>query len=66
MQLKAQTERRFGKRNKFYRQNKIFQTDAKTLYRELRKNQVMIKETLLKSSVKGYGEKKLVICLQAG
>ena len=29
VEVKAQTERRFDERNKFYRQNKIFQTDAK-------------------------------------
>ena len=30
MQVLAQRERRFDRSNKFYRQNKIFQTDAKT------------------------------------
>ena len=29
VEVKALTERRFDERNKFYRQNKIFQTDAK-------------------------------------
>ena len=45
MQSKAQRERRFDKPNKFYRQNKIFQTDTKKFYREIGKNQVMVKET---------------------
>ena len=33
--LKSQRLRRYDKRTKFYRQNKIFQTDAKKLYREI-------------------------------
>ena len=37
IQVKAQRERRFDKRNKFYRQNKIFQTDAKKFYKEIGK-----------------------------
>ena len=45
MQVKAQRERRFDKRNKFYGQNMIFQTDAKKFYREIGKKQVMAKET---------------------
>ena len=50
IQVKAQTERQFDKRNKFYRQNKIFQTDAKKFYRE--------------SSGKGiWGEKKAGKCV---
>ena len=57
IQVKAQKERRFDKRNKFYRQNKIFQTDAKKLY------QVMVKETPYKDSIENFwkeilGEKK--------
>ena len=39
-------ERCFDKRNKFYRQNKIFKTYVKKCYREMGKNQVMVKETL--------------------
>ena len=44
--------------------------DPKKFYREIGKNQAMVKETPLKtvqkSSGKGYGKrKKLVICLQA-
>ena len=31
-QVKAQRERQFDTRNKFYRQNKIFQADAKIFY----------------------------------
>ena len=38
IQVKAQRERQFDKRDKFYRQNKIFQTDAKRFYREIGKN----------------------------
>ena len=63
IQVKAQRERRFDKRNKFYRQNKIFQTDAKKFYREIGKNQVMVKETPPKGSIENFwkgiwGEKK--------
>ena len=61
--VKPQTERRFDKRNKFYKQNKIFQTDAKKCYREIGKNQVMVKKTSPKDSIgkfcKGiWGDKK--------
>ena len=63
IQVKAQRERRFDKRNKFYRQNKIFQADAKKFYREIGKNQVMVKETPYKDSIENFwkeilGEKK--------
>ena len=62
-QVKAQRERQFDKRNKFYRHNKIFQTDTKNLYREIGKNQIMIKETPPKDSTEKFwkgilGEKK--------
>ena len=50
MQVKAQRERRSDKCNKFYRQYKIFQMDAKKFHIEIGKNQVMIKETLPKDS----------------
>ena len=63
IQLKVQRERRFDKRNTFYRQNKIFQTDAKRFYRAIGKNQVMVKGTPPKDIIerlwKGiWGEKK--------
>ena len=63
IQVKAQRERRFDKRNKFYRQNKIFQTNAKKFYREIGKNQVMVKETPPKDSIENFckgiwGERK--------
>ena len=51
IQVKAQRERRFDKRNKCYRQNKIFQTEAKKFYREIVKIQVMVKETPPKDSI---------------
>ena len=54
VQVKAQKERRFDKRNKFYRQNKIFQTDAKKFYREIGKNQVMVKEMPPKDSIEKF------------
>ena len=61
--VKPKTERRFDKRNKFYKQNKIFQTDAKKCYREIGKNQVMVKKTSPKDSIEKFckeiwGDKK--------
>ena len=44
MQVKVQRLRRFDKRNKFYRQNKIFKTDAKKFYREIGKGKIEVKE----------------------
>ena len=44
MQVKAQKERRFDTRDKFSKQSKIFQTDAKRFYWEIKKNQVMPKK----------------------
>ena len=38
LRVKAQRERQFDEHNKFYRQNKIFLTDAKKFYREIGKN----------------------------
>ena len=63
IQVKAQRERQFDNRNKFYGQNKIFHTDAKKLYTEIGKNRVMVKETPAKDSIEKFwkgiwGEKK--------
>ena len=63
IQVKTQRERRFNKRNKFYRQNNIFQTDAKKFYGEIGKNQVMVKEKKSKDSIENFfkgiwGERK--------
>ena len=44
VQVRAQKIRRFEKRAKFYRQNKIFKTDAKKFYREMGKQPIKIKE----------------------
>ena len=35
LQVKAQRVRRYVKRNKFYRQDKILETDTKKFYREI-------------------------------
>ena len=51
---KTQRERRFDKRHKFFRQNEIFQMDAKTSYREIGKNQVMVNEAPPKDSKKKF------------
>ena len=42
MQAKAQRLRRYDKRSKFYRQNRIFESDAKKFYREIGKSQISI------------------------
>ena len=44
MQVKTQRIRRFEKRTKFYKQNKIFKTATKQLYREMGKQPIEIKE----------------------
>ncbi|XP_063588611.1 uncharacterized protein LOC134765758 [Penaeus indicus] len=44
IQVKAQRLRRFDKRTRFYRQNKIFQTDAKKFYREIGKGTINVEE----------------------
>ena len=44
IQVKAQRLRRYDKRNRFYRQNKIFKTDAKKFYREIGKGTINIEE----------------------
>ena len=54
IQVKAQRERRFDKRNKFYRQNKIFQTDANKFYREIGKIRYMVKKTPPKDSIEKF------------
>ena len=42
MQLKAQRLRRYDKRSKFFRQNKVFNNDAKRFYREIGKNTISV------------------------
>ncbi|XP_065067405.1 uncharacterized protein LOC135692976 [Rhopilema esculentum] len=44
LQVKAQRLRRYIKRNKFYRQNKIFETDPKKFYREIGKSDFTLDE----------------------
>ena len=44
MQIKAQRLRRFDTRDRFYRQNKIFQTDARKFYRQIGKMKIDVKE----------------------
>ena len=53
LQVRAD-KKRFDKRNKFYRKNKIFQTDANKFYREIGKNQVTVKETPPKDSIEKF------------
>ena len=56
IQVKAQRVRRFEKRTKFYRQNKIFQTDAKRFYREIGKKQIDIKEVPTMQEIEKFWE----------
>jgi hypothetical protein len=44
IQAKAQRIRRYEKRSKQFRQNKVFKTDSKKFYREIGKNQIAVKE----------------------
>ena len=44
LQVKAQRMRRFEKRSKFFRQNRIFETDARKFYREINKSTVSIEK----------------------
>ena len=43
-QVKAQGIRRYVKRNKFYRQNKIFETDTNKFYRGIGKSDIKVDE----------------------
>ena len=47
IQAKAQRIRRFEKRAKFFRQNKIFKQDAKKFYRELGKKRIDVTELFI-------------------
>ena len=44
IQVKAQRLRSYDKKIRFYRQNKIFKTDAKKFYREIGKGTINIEE----------------------
>ena len=57
MQLKAQRLRRYDKRNKFYRQNKKFTTDAKKFYRELGKGSITVDIPPSEAEVEGFWNK---------
>ena len=57
MQLKAQRLRRYDKRNKFYRQNKKFTTDAKKFYRELGKGSITVDNPPSEAEVEGFWNK---------
>lgn len=54
LQVKAQRLRRFTKRNDFYRQNKIFETDAKKFYREIGKTNIEVKDIPTEDQVKDF------------
>ena len=54
LQVKTQRVRRYVKRNKFYRQNKIFETDTKKFYREIGKSDINVDEIPSDGQVREY------------
>ena len=59
VQVKSQIIRRIEKRTKFYRQNKIFETDVKKFYWEMEKQPVKTKEPLSIKEVEKFLKKNL-------
>ena len=57
LQVKAQRLRRYEKRSKFFRQNKIFETDAKTFYREINKLSLSAEKIPSEEEVQEYWSK---------
>ena len=55
MQLKAQRLRRCEKRNKFYRQNVVFKTNAKKFYGEIGKETINVDDALSIEDSKVFG-----------
>ena len=55
MQLKAQRLRRYEKRNKFYRQNVVFKTNAKKFYGEIGKEIINVDDALSIEDSKVFG-----------
>ena len=55
MQLKAQKLRRYEKRNKFYRQNVVFKTNAKKFYGEIGKETINVDDALSIEDSKVFG-----------
>ena len=61
LQAKAQRIRRYTKRSKQYRQNKMFREDAMRFYRELRKKTIKIQKPPVKKSGRTSWSKRSVI-----
>ena len=59
VQVKSQIITRIEKRTKFYRQNKIFETDVKKFYWEMEKQPVKTKEPLSIKEVEKFLKKNL-------
>jgi len=57
LQVKAQRLRRYEKRSKFFRQNKIFETDAKKFYREISKSSISVKKIPSEEEVQEFWSK---------
>ena len=56
-QIKAQRLRRYEKQSKFFRQNKIFETDAKKVYREINKSSISVKKIPSEEEVQEFWSK---------
>ena len=57
LQVKALRLRRYERRSKFFRQNKIFETDAKKFYREINKSSILAKNFYQKKRCRNFGVK---------
>ena len=57
LQVKAQRLRRYEKRSKFFRKNKIFETDAEKFYREINKLSISVEKVPLEEEVQEYWSK---------
>ena len=57
LQVKAQRLRRYEKRSKFFRQNKVFETDAKKFYREINKLSISVEKIPSEEEVQEYWSK---------
>ena len=54
MQLKAKRLRKFEKRSKFYRENLIFKSDAKTFFQEIGKETITVDDAPLIKEVEDF------------
>ena len=57
LQVKAQRLRRYEKRSRFFRQNKIYETDANKFYSEISKSSISVKKIPLEEEVQEFWSK---------